>query len=229
MEVLVGWVYNAAMSIAIDANNTVPKAYTKVATAAGVGILIGLATGLFTTWTAAPLAAWDAGVLYFVITTWHRVLKFDHALVKKHALREDPSRVATDVILVGASIASLAAVVQLLILASSEKGIALIALTLLGVASVVSSWLMVHTIYALKYAEMFYQGTEGGVDFSDNDPIYVDFAYLAFTIGMTYQVSDTTLQTREFRRTALKHALLSFLIGTVIIATTINFIGGLAK
>ncbi|MDQ1394509.1 MAG: hypothetical protein QOF30_3486, partial [Acidimicrobiaceae bacterium] len=55
------------------------------------------------------------------------------------------------------------------------------------------------------------------------------FAYLAFTIGMTYQVSDTNLTSQEIRRTALRHGLLSYLFGTVIIAATINLAAGLVK
>lgn len=89
---------------------------------------------------------------------------------------------------------------------------------------------MVHTVFALRYAGLYYSGPDGGVNFNDNEkPAYADFAYLAFTIGMTYQVSDTALTTRAVRHTALRHALLSYLLGTVIIAATINLAAGLAK
>ena len=66
------------------------------------------------------------------------------------------------------------------------------------------------------------------MDFNqDEDPTYRDFAYLAFTIGMTYQVSDTNLTDGRIRATALRHALLSFVFGTAIIATMINVVAGL--
>jgi uncharacterized membrane protein len=75
---------------------------------------------------------------------------------------------------------------------------------------------------------MYYE--DGGVDFNERaPPCYTDFAYLAFTIGMTFQVSDTDLQTREFRRVALCHALLSFVFGTGILATTINLVASLSS
>ena len=68
----------------------------------------------------------------------------------------------------------------------------------------------------------------GGVDFNQSaSPRYLDFAYLAFTIGMTFQVSDTDLQTSAIRATALRHALLSFLFGAIIVATTVNLVAGL--
>lgn len=71
---------------------------------------------------------------------------------------------------------------------------------------------------------------DGGVDSNETDaPRYSDFAYLSFTIGMTYQVSDTDIQTKEIRRTALRHALLSFPLGAVINAAPINLVAGLAK
>ena len=91
------------------------------------------------------------------------------------------------------------------------------------------SWGVVHTVFTLRYAALYYHGEDGGVDFNEDDkPCYRDFAYLAFTIGMTYQVSDTDLTSKAVRHTALRHALLSYLLGTVIIAATINLAAGLA-
>jgi len=84
-------------------------------------------------------------------------------------------------------------------------------------------------VYTLRYADLYYQH-EGGLDFNQTEePDYRDFAYLAFTIGMTYQVSDTNLRLKAVRRTALRHALLSYLFGAVIIAMTINIVASLAN
>ena len=102
----------------------------------------------------------------------------------------------------------------------------------LGVASVSVSWFVVHTLFMLHYALLYYdERTErvGGVDFNQHEPPrYTDFAYLAFTIGMTFQVSDTQLTTHPLRATALRHALLSFLFGSVILGATVNLIVSLA-
>ena len=88
---------------------------------------------------------------------------------------------------------------------------------------------MVHTVFTLRYARLYYTGTDGGVDFHQDDPPRDgDFAHLGFTIGMTFQVSDTDLTTTKVRVTALRHALLSYLFGAVILAATINLIAGLA-
>ncbi len=94
--------------------------------------------------------------------------------------------------------------------------------------SVVLSWATVHTVFTLRYTRSHYQEPEGGVDFNESDPpAYLDFAYLAFTIGMTFQVSDTDLTTKSIRRIALGHALMSYLFGAVIVALAINIVASL--
>jgi uncharacterized membrane protein len=218
------------MSVKVTNDISVPKASVRLAIVATIGILVGVVVGFLLSWSLAPLVAWDVAALSFMATTWFKILPFDAGLVKKYALREDPSRVLADIVLIIAAVASLGAVGLLLVAAKDADGGAQFGLTFLAVASVVISWALVHTVFALKYAEIYYSKPEGGVDFGESsDPVYVDFAYLAATLGMTYQVSDTTLKSRQFRETALKHALLSYLLGTVIIATTINLVAGLGQ
>jgi uncharacterized membrane protein len=85
----------------------------------------------------------------------------------------------------------------------------------------------VHAVFTLRYAHLYYS-EGGGIDFNDDaDPDYHDFAYLALTIGMTFQVSDTNLTTKAIRRTATRHALVSYLFGAIIIAMVINVVAGL--
>ncbi len=151
----------------------------------------------------------------------------DASQTARYATREDPTiRVSHSLVLL-ASIASLAGVA--LILVDATKGDTVLAPSL-AVASVAASWFLVHTLFTLQYAGLYYQGPDGGVDFNDDKkPAYGEFAYLAFTIGMTYQVSDTDLTTISIRRTALRHALVSYLLGAVVLASTINLVVGLAK
>jgi uncharacterized membrane protein len=145
-----------------------------------------------------------------------------------HATREDPGKAATDVIVPIAAVASLASVGFVLVQATSAKGVTQDLLAGVGVGSVALSWFAVHTLFTLRYARLYYTGAVGGVDFNQKlPPRYLDFAYLAFTIGMTFQVSDTDLEKPAIRVTALRHALLSYLFGAVILATTINLIASL--
>jgi uncharacterized membrane protein len=156
------------------------------------------------------------------------MLKADSLRTRIVATREDESRVSTDLVVLAAGVASLVGVGLILLKGSSASGLALACMTALGVVSVILAWATVHTVFTLRYAALYY-ANDGGIDFNQKeDPDYRDFAYLAFTIGMTYQVSDTDVQTKEIRRTALKHMLLSYLFGTAIIAMTINIVAGLA-
>ncbi len=94
-----------------------------------------------------------------------------------------------------------------------------------------ASWATVHAPCSRFVTHgSFYADPVGGIDFHvDDPPDYVDLAYVALTIGMTFQVSDTDLTARSIRRTAIRHALLSYLFGAVIVAITINIVGTLAS
>jgi len=192
------------------------------AVAVGVGLwLAGLPE-------IAPLCGWDAFAAVYVARVWVTVRSADAQRTQSIAVSEDPTRAYADLVLVGAAVASLAAVGFALVTAggsgSGQQG----PRVALAVGSVVASWLLVHTVYTLRYARLHYADPARGVDFNDADPAtYADFAYLAFTVGMTFQVSDTELRSRLLRQTVLRQALLSYLFGTVILATTVNFVAGL--
>jgi uncharacterized membrane protein len=132
--------------------------------------------------------------------------------------------------LVGAALASLVGVAFALIKTRDESGAIVAVITVAGVLTVLLSWALVHTLFALRYAHLYYADGAGGIDFkTDDPPDFVDFAYMAFTVGMTFQVSDTDIQLRPIRRAVLRHALLAYVFGTVIIAVTINVIAGFVR
>ena len=186
-------------------------------------------TGALAGWHYAPSVGWICGVAVFLVWTWSVVAGMDADDTAAHATREDPSKRVTELLVLGASIASLAGVGYLLVRASTATGLAQGLAAALGVVSVVISWLVVHTLFTLRYALLYYDDADG-VDFNqDAAPRYTDFAYLAFTIGMTFQVSDTTLTTHVMRATALRHALLSYLFGSLILAATVNLVASLAS
>jgi len=167
---------------------------------------------------------------------WHgrspalRILRQDADQTAHRATTTDPDRTLTDLLLLTAAVASLAAVGTVLVEAAQLQGSAEGLRVGLGLASVVLSWAMVHTIYTLRYAHLYYAGPDGGIDFNGSGPpTYHDFAYLAFTIGMTFQVSDTAIKAADIRRAALRHALLSYLFGTGILASTINLVASLSS
>lgn len=218
-----------------ETKNHVP-ARVRVFASAVIGVVAGIIAALVGHPRLAFLVGWDVTALVFCGWIWATVFPLDAKTTERLAEREDPGKRQADVLLLGASLASLVAVGVLLVQVGHAKGIAEGIYIGLGVVSVILSWCVVHTRFTLHYAHLYYSGQNGGVDFSGGAddahaeaPAFLDFAYLAFTIGMTFQVSDTSLQTRAFRAAALQHALLSYLFGTVIIATTINFVAGLSK
>jgi uncharacterized membrane protein len=116
--------------------------------------------------------------------------------------------------------------------AGRESGLLRGLLIGLAVLTIVLSWTLVSTVYTLRYAHLHFAAAPG-IAFGDSagqeQPSYPNFAYVAFTIGMTYQVSDTTLRNTRLRRGVLAHAALSYLFGVVIVAGTVNLISGLVR
>ncbi len=209
---------------------TLASARTKLLICCVAGIAAGVLAAVFGTGREAPLIGWGTLAVVYTLWVWTSVTRMDAAATAAHAKGEDPGRDLADLALVGAAVASLIAVGLVLFDAGNQNGATKYVQAALAVASVSVSWILVHTVFTLKYARLYYTEPVGGIDFNEDDPPqYSDFAYLAFTIGMTFQVSDTNLQTKAIRRTALRHALISFPLGTVIIATSINLVAGLAK
>ncbi len=211
------------------------RASTRVGVAAAAGIVTAIAVGRYADWDYAATAAWDVAAIVFLVWTWLAVGGMDAVSTASHATAEDPTKRATSLIVLAACVASLAAVGYVLVQASAARGTVQVLVAALGVASVAVSWLVVHTLFMLRYAVLYYAATAGtahgggGIDFNqDEPPRYTDFAYLAFTIGMTFQVSDTSLSGSVVRATGLRHALLSYLFGTFILAATVNLIASLA-
>jgi uncharacterized membrane protein len=206
------------------------SARTKLLVCLAAGIAAGTVAAILGTGREAPLIGWGTLAAVFCIWVWASVLPMDAVTTAIHAKAESPGRDLADLVLLGASVTSLIAVGLVLFGAGSQNGATKYIQAALAVASVTVSWILVHTIFTLKYARIYYGHPVGGIDFNEDErPQYSDFAYLAFTIGMTFQVSDTDLQNKTIRRTALRHALISFPLGTVIIATSVNLVAGLAK
>jgi uncharacterized membrane protein len=200
----------------------------------GVGSVAGLAAGIGAAvagadWQVAVSIGWCVFTLFVLTWVWATIGWMDADSTAKHARSEDFSHATADLVLLGASIGSLVAVAVTLVLAGEEHGARKVALITLTVLTVALSWLTIQTVYTVRYGDLYYRGRSvGGIDFNEDDkPDYVDFAYLAVTIGMTFQVSDTDLQAKPIRRNAIRHALLSYVFGAVIVAITINIVASL--
>lgn len=206
-------------------------------------LLISLALGALA-WGLAPagvdttsrwVAVWDvyAGSTLLLIAA--AMFTADAATIRKVANSEDLSRVLAFVFVLVAALASLLGVVALLGTLDNLSRGAFTRHVALSVAAVLEAWLLVHTVFTLHYAHIYYDNDErhggdtGGLGFPGNDPEpdYLDFAYFAFTIGMAAQTADVTIPGRRQRRTALLHAIISFGFNTAIVALSISAVGGL--
>lgn len=197
---------------------------TRLAAASALGLFVGALAAARGGWLFLPFAGWVTAGVAYLVWTWTAVWRLAPPDVVRLSQREDSSRAFSDAFLVLTSAAALLAVAVILFSSRSGRGGALVGL---GVASVVVSWGVLHTAFTLKYARLYYaQG--GGIDFKqDEQPTYPDFAYLAFTVGMTFQVSDTDISSPKMRSLVLAHSLAAYLFGAIIIAVTVNLLAGL--
>jgi uncharacterized membrane protein len=203
----------------------------RIAGLAVVGAIVGIAVSFGGPWQLAVLSGWIGGLLVYLAVVWRMISRADGAATEAESTREDDSRAVHGILIVSASLTSLAGAAAALHRAAQLDGGAQPALlTTAAVSTVLLSWLAVHTDFTLRYAHLYYTPPVGGIDFPGAEyPDYRDFAYLAITIGMTYQVSDTGLRAPRFRRVLLAHAVLSYLFGAVIIAAVINIVAGLVN
>ena len=205
------------------------RSSVRVAVAAVVGVVAAVVTGALGSWDFAPSVGWIAAAGLYLVVTWSIIGPMDAVATAAHARREDPTRRVTSLIVLAASVASLTGVGYLLVQASGDTGATKPLVAGLGVLSVAVSWVVVHTLFTLRYALLYYGAGAGGIDFNqDEPPRYTDLAYLAFTVGMTFQVSDTSLRNHAVRIAVLRQALLSYLFGSVVLAAAVNLIASLA-
>ena len=203
---------------------------------AGRRVLVGSAAGIAAaafarvegvSWAVAALCASDLAALIFIVWVWATVARADATTTARRARSDDASRAAAEAVLLAAGAASLIAVAFTLVQAGDAHGAARGFLTALAIVSVALAWTSIHTVFVLRYARLYYSPPDGGIDFHGETPDYLDFAYLALTVGMCFQVSDTDITGKRVRRTALHHALLSYIFGTVIVAVTVNLVATL--
>lgn len=203
-------------------------------------LLIGGATslllgGLFGDlgWAVRAIAGWDVTSVTLSALAWWVIARADAQETRLRAAAEDPGRNAVSALVLVASTFSLFAAAVVLrrakTLAPKQEAL----LVVLCLVAVLASWLLTHTAYTLRYAHLYYREgvkSTGGLVFPGNlPPDDFDFAYFSFTVGMCFQVSDVSVQSRAIRRAVLGHSLLAYAYNTVIVALALNLLFGLVN
>jgi uncharacterized membrane protein len=198
-----------------------------------IGAVAGALASAIQPWQTSIVVGWDVTASAFLIVTWPIIIRADGAATTALAQRTDPSRYTARFLLLSASVASLGGVGTLLYEAGRTDGAQKLGLVGLAVLTVVLSWTLVNTAFTLRYAHLRHGEGFESIGFTDaatqQQPSYRDFVYVAFTIGMTYQVSDTPVGDPRTRRAVLTHALISYLFGVVIVGGSINLIASLVR
>jgi uncharacterized membrane protein len=188
------------------------------------GVVIGLVVGVVADSILGVLAGIAGAATVFVVSGWLDLWPMDADDTRQDACRENFRPAVEEAVAVALASIGLVGIVVLLVRGTSHDDNAAAAIALAGVFM---SWAGLHLMYAARYAYLYYDGAGGGIDFNSKaEPAYRDFFYFSYNLGMTYQVSDTGVSSTTIRAVALRHCLLSYVFGTVILATTINLVLG---
>ena len=199
------------------------------------GSAVGLAVALVP-WPLDPIArgllGWCCGVAVYLLLAWWLAHSFDAQRTRERARSLDQPQLlilVSMLVVIGASVVAIAMLLQQV---KQFNGLERAAHIALGLVALASSWLMIHTIYAFHYAHSYYQREhKPGRDETDcldfpgkQDPEYSDFMYYSLVVGMTSQVSDVQITSREMRRITIVHSVLSFGFNMLVLALSINVV-----
>jgi uncharacterized membrane protein len=182
-------------------------------------------------WHTRLVASWDVGTLAYLGLAWALIANADARVTRDHALGEDQSGYFIFVFVVAAACASIVAIGFVVGTIRDLPFWARAWHLTLTILALVSSWLLIQTVFTFRYAHRFYAGPHGEpgsvaalVFPGGREPDYLDFAYCAFVVGMTSQVSDVAVASRSMRHLILVHGILAFLFNIAVLALSINII-----
>jgi len=224
--------------------NTIPprwvastSGYQKLLISLFIATISFAATQLFTISTTIRLIiCWDVFAITMITLSWFLFFRTTAEQQPEIVKRQDDDIRVTFAIVLTAICTSLIGTV-LLIINTQESVFEKDLRTIVTLAAITVSWILLHTIFTIRYAHLYHSHDKGksentghGIDFPNAElPDYIDFAYFSFVIGMTFQVSDITISSKTVRRYVLLHSLISFVFNTIIVALTVNTVAGISK
>jgi uncharacterized membrane protein len=207
------------------------RAHLRLTTAVALGVaaawLLPVSWGVL----QRGLAGWNVGVWFYLALVAGMMLTAGHGHLRRMAEQQADSAATVLVLVILATLVSLAGTVVELAAAKAPGGQHTLPHVALAAATVVGGWLLLPTVFALSYASHFYRPSGGGLQFPGADagfqPGYADFLYLSFTVGATAQTSDVAITTPAMRRLVLVQGVLSFAFNTAVLALAINLAASL--
>jgi uncharacterized membrane protein len=176
-------------------------------------------------WETWLLSGWLAGCLVYLVIVWWGVGRLDAAKTRLRASSLDPGSTALYALIIAISWVSLVGVLMVTDSVKSHVGLARWLHIGLALATLAASWLLIQTVFALRYARRYYMEDAQGLLFPGAAaPTYLDFAYFAAVIGMTSQVADVAVAHPAMRRLVLLHGLVSFGYNLMVLALTFNLV-----
>jgi uncharacterized membrane protein len=227
---------SAKLKASVKSSGYALDAHHRVFGACIAAVMIFLALQGRVTFSTQLTLAWNAFSLTAVVLAWIVICTRDPYEARRDARLQDSSATFLFATVITAATASLLAVGFLLGSAKNIPPKDMAAHIGLAVSTIFLSWMLVHTIFALRYAHFYFWDAReverhkvaGGLIFPGSEsPNFLDFAYFSFVIGMTCQVSDVQISSSQIRRLALVHGLISFAFNTAILAMFVNIIAGL--
>ena len=198
------------------------------------GLLAGVATAalpLPLIWQIRGLLGWSAGVAVYLALAWWLCERFDAKRTRERAQAQDEPNIVLILLMLLATLACVSAIVVILQEGMDLPGIERTLHVATSVVALSASWLFIHTMFAFHYAHRYYHEEKQnepdgpGLKFPGGlDPDYFDFLYYSYVVGMTSQVSDVQVTSREMRRLSLIHSVLSFAFNMLVLALSINVV-----
>jgi uncharacterized membrane protein len=201
--------------------------------ALGAGVAAGFASPGALGAMERAVIGWDTGTAIYLILILALAARATPESMHRRAALEDQARWAILTLMAAAAFFSMFALLGILHRVHDASGLLAAELAAVAGATILMSWVFVHTVFAIHYAHDFYSdrasGQPPGLQFpgDGSDPDYWDFIYFSFVVGMTCQVSDVQVASQPWRRLVLAHGVVSFLFNTVVLALSINLLAGL--
>jgi uncharacterized membrane protein len=205
--------------------------HVKLWIAAAVGFILVFASPSHWGWIARVLAGWNGAIFVLVPLTYVWMRKLDAKALRAKYVEEDPTAPVILIVTVMSALLSVLGIIALLSTAKQVPPGERAVHSFLACLTIVSSWALVHTMFSIRYADMFYSVLEGDtppLSFPDTaEPLFWDFVYFSFTIGVACQTADVSTRHTDIRRIVTFHSLISFVFNLAILGFAINVSAGL--